>query len=271
MKKLAKHVLTILNRALRKVGLGFHLYRSLPHSDVIPFDRSIWSGWHPDREFCKLYTQAMIKSESAEIDNVYKQLRFYNLYQGMKIALGSSKIAAVAECGCFKGHSSHFIANFFAEHDALTSFYVFDSFEGLSSRTVRDQAEIELSEEFLNTEKQHFASTESHLRKVLADIPQLEVKKGWIPERFCDVETVEFSFLHLDVDLYEPTYDSLTFFWPRMLKGAVIVIDDYDLSRFEGAKIAVQDFVKGINKSDLILYESPMGGCMILKCAHRNI
>ena len=36
--------------------------------------------------------------------------------------------------------------------------------------------------------------------------------KGWIPSRFEEVKDKNFSFVHIDVDLYQPTLDSLNFF-----------------------------------------------------------
>jgi len=35
-----------------------------------------------------------------------------------------------------------------------------------------------------------------------------------------------FLFVHVDVDLYEPTRDSIAFFYPRMNLGAVSLCDD---------------------------------------------
>ncbi|MFW5652494.1 MAG: TylF/MycF/NovP-related O-methyltransferase [Planctomycetota bacterium] len=36
-----------------------------------------------------------------------------------------------------------------------------------------------------------------------------------------------YRFVHIDVDVYEPTLACLEFFWPRLSPGGAIVIDDY--------------------------------------------
>ena len=41
----------------------------------------------------------------------------------------------------------------------------------------------------------------------------VKIYKGWIPDRFEEVKDKNFSFVHLDVDLYEPTYESLNYFF----------------------------------------------------------
>jgi O-methyltransferase len=44
-----------------------------------------------------------------------------------------------------------------------------------------------------------------------------EVRKGWIPDVFSAAEAETFCFVHIDVDLYEPTLESMRFFYPRMV------------------------------------------------------
>jgi len=54
-------------------------------------------------------------------------------------------------------------------------------------------------------------ATESELRRNLAGFDNIRVFKGWIPERFQEVIGVDFKLVHVDVDLYQPTLDSLAF------------------------------------------------------------
>ena len=51
-----------------------------------------------------------------------------------------------------------------------------------------------------------------------------------------------FSFVHIDVDLYEPAKDSLEFFYPRMAEGGIILMDDYGLGTCPGVTSAGQEF-----------------------------
>ena len=81
--------------------------------------------------------------------------------------------------------------------------------------------------------------------------------------RIPEVESKKFAFVHVDVDLYQPTLDSLKFFYPRLLPGGVIVVDDYGYSVFPGAKRAVDEFLRGTDCS--VFYETPMGSCFIIK------
>ena len=43
------------------------------------------------------------------------------------------------------------------------------------------------------------------------------------------------SFVHLDVDLYEPTRACLDYFLPRLSPGGFVICDDYGAPTFPGA------------------------------------
>lgn len=90
----------------------------------------------------------------------------------------------------------------------------------------------------------------------------LVIHKGWIPERFKDVEDMKFSFLHVDVDLYDPTIDSLKFFYDRMTTGGIIMCDDYGSVSCPGAKKAFDEFFA--DKQENIL-ELPSAQAIVVK------
>ena len=99
--------------------------------------------------------------------------------------------------------------------------------------------------------------------KVLENFNFVKLYKGWIPDRFEEVSGKKFSFAHIDVDLYEPTRDSLEFFFPRLVEGGSIVVDDYGMSQFPGCKKAVDEF---LNRNECkLFYEMPAGGCFMMK------
>lgn len=50
------------------------------------------------------------------------------------------------------------------------------------------------------------------------------------------------SFLHIDVDFYEPTYQALSLFYDNVMPGGIIIIDDYYMDLL-GCQDAVNDFL----------------------------
>ena len=65
------------------------------------------------------------------------------------------------------------------------------------------------------------------------------------------------------MDLYEPTLASLEFFYPRLVNGGAIILDDYGFNQFPGAKTAVDRFLQKNGHS--FFYEVPLGSCFIIK------
>jgi len=63
--------------------------------------------------------------------------------------------------------------------------------------------------------------------------------KGTFPDTSEPIKDKKFSFVHLDVDLYRYTLESLIFFYPRMSIGGIILIHDCN---FDGVKKAIEEF-----------------------------
>ena len=71
----------------------------------------------------------------------------------------------------------------------------------------------------------------------------LSFHKGWIPDRFQDVADDRFAFVHVDVDLRQPTIDSVTFFHSRLSPGGILLCDDYGCSTCPGATQSINAFL----------------------------
>jgi hypothetical protein len=64
---------------------------------------------------------------------------------------------------------------------------------------------------------------------------------------------LKVALLHLDLDIYRPTKVALEYFVPRMVRGGVIVLDEYASTVFGGESKAVDEyFRKTFGRSPLI-------------------
>lgn len=137
-----------------------------------------------------------------------------------------------AEVGAWRGAMSWLIC---AAGDPTRTHHIFDSFEGLSEPTSVDGA---------HWLRGALACDESTVHRNLAAFAgRFKTYKGWVPQRFGEVEDRRFAFVHIDVDLYEPTRDSLSFFYPLMIPGGIIVCDDWGFKSCPGATKACNDFL----------------------------
>jgi hypothetical protein len=106
-----------------------------------------------------------------------------------------------AECGVLTGSSSYLICRSLGRQH-----FMFDSFEGLS---VPEEADG-------NYYSANNMTCPLDMAKAnLSEFPSLSFHKGWIPQRFKDVDERRFCLVHIDVQLYQPTRESLEFFYPR--------------------------------------------------------
>ena len=92
------------------------------------------------------------------------------------------------------------------------------------------------------TQPGHFAATLDVVKQSLAAFPNIEYFPGWIPQAFPDETVSRYRFVHVDVDLYQPTRDSIEYFYPRLVPGGIIVSDDYS---WPGARKAIEEFCTG--------------------------
>lgn len=176
-----------------------------------------------DEKFLTYYMRFM------DVGNWHSLDRKYMLDQFLKQSLHLS--GDIVECGVWKGASAYLMCQ--AHRNSERTIHLFDSFEGLPVPDPRDG-------------DYWFAgalnSPEEVLRETLAEFSNYRTYKGWIPERFGEVADRQFSFLHVDVDLYQPTLETLSFFYERIVSGGVILMDDYGFNSCPGAKQAADEF-----------------------------
>lgn len=149
-----------------------------------------------------------------------------NLWQQSRVLKDHG--GAFAEVGAFKGDSTEVICK--AKGDR--QFYIFEAFDGLlhPARGIDRRFRCGL-----------FASREEQLRHRVERYPNTRVIAGYFPETAGCIFQEKFSFVHVDVDLYDSTYAAISFFYPRLLPGGRIIAHDY--SQSEGVWSAVDNFL----------------------------
>lgn len=201
-------------------------------------------AWWNDETF-NAYLDAFEESGGLNTD------RRWNLYQLLRLVEGVD--GDTAECGVYKGSSSYLICEVstYAQR-ARREHFVFDSFEGLSAPDEIDgvywrQGDLTVAEETA--------------RANLIKFENVRFMTGWIPERFEEVANRSFAFVHIDVDLAQPTLDSFGFFYDRLSPGGVIVCDDYGCTTCPGVTAVIDGFLS--KRPEKMLALSCGGGFMI--------
>ncbi|HXS55562.1 MAG TPA: TylF/MycF/NovP-related O-methyltransferase [Hanamia sp.] len=139
----------------------------------------------------------------------------------------------VAEVGVYKGKFAQYINQYFPSR----KLYLFDTFEGFDEKDKKTEKDLGLNEA-----TQDFSNTSIDAVLKLMPFPnQCIIKKGVFPETVAGILD-SFVFVSLDTDLYEPIYQGLVYFYPRMQKGGYIFVHDVNNDSYKGAAKAVEQF-----------------------------
>lgn len=172
---------------------------------------------------------------------VGKLIAHYELY---KKALQLPGV--IIECGVFKGASFTRLAMFreLFESSGTRKIIGFDTFNVFPESTyIEDKSKLA---SFIG-EAGNKSISKEQLEQVLDNKQcgnMVELIEGDILETLPDYidkhPELKVALLHLDVDIYEPSKCSLEYLYGRLVKGGILILDDYGI--FPGATKAIDDF-----------------------------
>ena len=158
----------------------------------------------------------------------------------------------VAECGVFRGDSAKYINKYFYDR----KLYLFDTFEGFDNDDLSydKKASFGFRDDFFNMNTFVDTTIDTVMHKMVYP-DQIVIKKGRFPDTATDIDD-RFCFVNLDMDLFQPMYAGLVFFYDRMVNGGCILLHDYFHPGLEGVKAAVEEYEKS---HGIILVKTPIG------------
>lgn len=135
-------------------------------------------------------------------------------YQLVALVQSVAKISGdLAEVGTYRGGSARLLCEFKAEK----TLHLFDTFMGLPRTSEHDYSGFK--------EGQYSAPLEE-VQRAVAGFGGVHIYPGLFPETAAPIADRTFSFVHLDVDLYEWTLEGLRYFYPRLAPGGIIITHD---------------------------------------------
>lgn len=208
-------------------------------------------AWWRNKEF----NDYLVMFDELEGYNTHRKWMLYQLLRLIEHIPGDT-----AECGVWRGASSYLIclANERNPHYQRVH-YCFDSFEGLSAPG---------SEDGNHWQEGDLTAGERVVEDALAEFANVRLCKGWIPARFNEFEDRRFAFIHVDVDLHDPTMHSIDFFYERLNSGGIFLCDDYGCTTCPGVTKTIDEFLE--NKPEQMLALDNGGGFFIKGIAVAN-
>lgn len=175
----------------------------------------------------------LIAKELLILERKYKDKdRFYNFWFQVERLKKNNIQGSFAELGVYKGDTAEILHAM----DPLRKFHLFDTFEGFKQRDLDNEtgkAATYSTHNFADT------SVERVQNRLKSD--NFIFHKGYFPDTTSDLQETNYALVNMDVDLFNPTKAGLEYFFPRLSKGGVIIIHDYNPD-WPGIMKAVDEF-----------------------------
>ena len=172
-----------------------------------------------------------------------------------------------AECGVSTGIMSLAICDYFDFKNTNKSFYLFDTFEGIPL----EQAEPDELNHVKELNESSYYDSYELAKKNFSPYPNALLVKGRIPESLQTVKIDQVGYVHIDLNVAKPERDALEFFWPKLVSGGVILLDDYGFEGYEAQHESANAFVEKLNATEtyrenkVMMLALPTGQGLIIK------
>lgn len=188
-------------------------------------------------------------------------IRILNAMNAARYVAANGIEGAIVECGVWRGGTCMAMAKALMAIDACDyDIYLFDTFAGMTRpgkediRILDGQAAEGLDWSLRETDEKNGSyiagvTAFSSLSDVMSGMletgyptERIHFVEGDILETFHTSAPETIAVLRLDTDWYESTIHELRIGWPKIPRGGVLILDDYDY--WEGARRATEEFFR---------------------------
>ncbi len=162
------------------------------------------------------------------------------------------------ECGVNTGIFSLAICDYIDFNATGKNFWLFDTFSGIPVEQI-NPAEAALGRAAENV---WYPECFERAKANFAPYPRARLVRGTVPETLTTVEIGEVAYLHIDMNIAYPERAAIEHFWPKLVRGALVVLDDYGWSAYAEQKAALDDFAR---KNGTMIATLPTGQGLMIK------
>ncbi len=143
------------------------------------------------------------------------------------------------DCGVNTGFCPMAVIKYTDFQNLNKKYYFFDTFEGMDPR-------FSNSYEMERHEKLGYGKQKNVLEEVKKRFEKynVEIIKGAIPDTLESYNGTKIAYLSIDMNCVIPEVEALNFFWDKIVKGGVIILDDYGYPGCKDQKLAHDNFAK---------------------------
>ncbi|OBB84794.1 hypothetical protein A5760_09265 [Mycobacterium colombiense] len=208
-----------------------------------------------DFEICKpVYSEKRLHKQFHELqDDIFWQIvpEVYNftqlpvepmwsLYEAVRYLAAREVQGDIVECGVLFGGASMLIAKtLLSLEDTSRELWLYDSFQGFIGEQAKDDITW-----YGDSIKDRYADFDGIAENNIASTgyprEKLHLVKGDVEKTAAENTNGDIALLRLDTDTYYSTKAELEHFYPKLVSGGILIVDDY--GHAFGARRAVDEY-----------------------------
>jgi hypothetical protein len=209
-----------------------------------------------DPKFAESYRQG-IATISHQRPDLHVEWRTYTACWA--VAHGMKLEGDLVECGVNTGiysKAAMVYVDFEKHQDRL--FWLLDTYQGVPE-TQMSASEIAQGKPRSNAK---YPDCYEAVKQTFSSYPNARVVRGMVPDTLSQVTSEKIAYLSIDMNIVHPEIAAANFFWDKLVRGAVVLIDDYGFAAHYDQKLAFDAFAKVKSVPILPL---PTGQAIIIK------
>lgn len=153
----------------------------------------------------------------------------------------------MVQCGVWNGGSAALMAATLP----ATEVWLFDSFAGMATPGPKDGQKAKDKYDAITNRwcKGEQAKVREVFHTIGWDETRLRIVEGWFSMTLAGAQVGALTLLHIDADFYESTMLPLQHFYPLLVPGGLLVVDDY--GHWPGARAACDEYLGGQTSHEL--------------------
>jgi len=146
------------------------------------------------------------------------------------------------ECGVHTGILSGAVMTWL-NFDKMSGkkYYLLDTFEGIPLEQI-STAEFNMGVAHMNRKYDFGEKTYLDVKEKFKKWENRKVIRGKVPETLDKVDSKKFSYVSIDMNVASAEIAAAEFLWPKMVPGAIMLLDDYGWDSHIQQKIAFDEF-----------------------------
>ncbi len=162
------------------------------------------------------------------------------------------------ECGVNTGIYSLAVCEYTDFNKTGKRFWLFDTFNGIPEQQMSERERKLRGGE----NPRMYPDCFELARRNFAAFPAATLVRGIVPDTLRTVPIERVCYLSLDMNIAAPERAAIEYFWPKLVPGAIVILDDYAWSGYEEQKTAMDGFAAVAGVQVLTL---PTGQGILLK------